>query len=316
MSVYNGERYLKEAVDSILNQTFSDFEFIIINDGSTDRTPQILARLDNQRLILVHQENQGLTVSLNSGIQLARGQHIARMDADDISEPTRLERQVELLDRCSDVALVACWFKVMDEQGNILANRTIPEDREHLVKLFKQENPLCHGSVLMRKEAIATVGFYNESLRYAQDYDLWLRMLRSGYKFDVVPDYLYRFRISPDSVAKLYSQKAYAAMIRRGWQKKGSDEILKRRHPLSKKQKHALYHYAIATFKLSENRSRDARRALLKSLRLDPLNPRPWYRLGLSFFPPCIRGTISRAVLYAADHLSCFAHRWRCLWQR
>lgn len=123
MSVYNGERYLGEAVESIFNQTFSDFEFIIINDGSTDRTPEILTEIDDPRAKVINQPNRGLTASLNRAIRLAKGEYIARMDADDISEPTRLERQVEVLDRDPDVVLVACWYEVIDEKGNFLAHR-------------------------------------------------------------------------------------------------------------------------------------------------------------------------------------------------
>jgi len=312
MSVYNGERYLGEAVESIFNQTFSDFEFIIINDGSTDRTPEILTEFDDPRAKVINQPNRGLTASLNRAIRLAKGEYIARMDADDISEPTRLERQVEVLDRDPDVVLVACWYEVIDEKGNFLAHRRLPTDGRELTRLLMHENPICHGSVLMRKEAIEAVGLYDENLRYAQDYDLWLRMLRKGYSFSIVPEFLYRYRISPESVAKLYLQRRYAALIKRGQKercKTTASHSFKSLSALSQKRKRSLYHYAIGTLKLEDGQTKAARGELLKSVRIDPSNIRSWYRLTVSFLPPWMRNPISGAVRYARDVL--VSLRWR-----
>ena len=312
MSVYNGEKFLKEAVESILNQTFSDYEFIIINDGSTDHTPQVLASFDDPRLVIVNQDNRGLAISLNRGIRLAKGTYIARMDADDVSEPTRLERQVEVLDRNSDVVLVACWHKVIDEKGNVLAHRRLPTDGRQLARLLMHDNPICHGSVLMRKEAVEAVGLYDENLRYAQDYDLWLRMLRKGYSFSIVPEFLYRYRISPESVAKLYLQRRYAALIKRGQKeryKTTASHSFKNLGTLFHRRKRSLYHYAIGTLKLEDGQTKAAREELLKSVRIDPSNMRSWYRLTVSFLPVWIRNPISGAVRYARDVLVWL--RWR-----
>ena len=106
MAVYNGEKYLREAIDSILNQTFKDFEFIIVNDGSTDRTREILESFIDPRIVLIHQEHMGLTKSLNRGIALAKGKYIARQDADDISMAERLEKQFNFLESHENVALL------------------------------------------------------------------------------------------------------------------------------------------------------------------------------------------------------------------
>jgi len=312
MSVYNGENFLEEAVRSILNQTFSDYEFIIINDGSTDRTPQILASFDDPRLVIVNQDNRGLTISLNRGIRLAKGTYIARVDADDISEPTRLEREVEVLDRDPDVVLVACWYKVIDEKGNFLAHRRLPTDGRQLARLLMHDNPICHGSVLMRKDAIEAVGLYDENLRYAQDYDLWLRMLRKGYSFSIVPEFLYRYRISPESVAKLYLQRRYAALIKRGQKercKTTASHSFKNLGALSHRRKRSLYHYAIGTLKLEDGQTKAARRELLKSIKIDPSNIRSWCRITMSFLPTRIRNPISGTVRYARDVLVWL--RWR-----
>jgi len=303
MSVYNDESYVAEAVNSILDQTFSDFEFIIINDGSTDKTPQIIRSFDDPRIRVIDQPNSGLTVSLNRGIRLAKGEYIARMDADDLSEPERLEKQVEALDRNPGIAVVGCWYKVIDENGSLLGYKRLPDDVNQLAKLLKRDNPICHGSVMMRKEAIQAVGLYNENLRYAQDYELWLRMLYQGYGFYVIPDFLYSYRISPNSVAKLYVQEKYAALIRKGKQNVFHLPEVTTIYRLSERRKRALYYYALGTLKLEDGRIKDSQAKLLKSIQLDPLNVRPWYRLMLSFFPRRLRDSLSSIVKQVKDKL-------------
>lgn len=303
MSVYNCERYVGEAVKSMLQQTFSDFEFIIVNDGSTDQTPEILRQFDDPRILVIDQRNSGLTVSLNRGIRLAKGEYIARMDADDLSEPERLEKQVEALDRNPGIGVVSCWYKVIDENGFLLAYKRLPNDVKQLAKLLMRDNPICHGSVMMRKRAIQTVGLYNENLRYAQDYELWLRMLRQGYGFYVIPEFLYSYRISPDSVSKLYVQEKYAALIRKGKQKVFHLPEVTTIYRLSARRKRALYYYALGTLKLEGGQTKDSREELLRSIKLDPLNMRPWYRLTLSFFPRWVRDFVSNIVKQVNDRL-------------
>jgi glycosyltransferase involved in cell wall biosynthesis len=118
MSVYNGEKYLCEAIDSILNQTFENFEFLIVNDGSTDRTLEILQSYRDPRIKVINNErNIGLTASLNKGLKIAKGEYVARMDADDVSFPHRLEQQKAFLDRNPRVAMVGSWAEVIDESG-------------------------------------------------------------------------------------------------------------------------------------------------------------------------------------------------------
>ena len=234
------------------------------------------------------------------------------MDADDISEPTRLERQVEVLDRNPNVVLVACWYKVIDEKGNVLAHRRLPTDGRELARLLVHENPICHGSVLMRKEAIEAVGLYDENLRYAQDYDLWLRMLRKGCSFSIVPEFLYRYRISPESVAKLYLQRRYAALIKRGQKercKTTASHSFKSLSALSQKRKRSLYHYAIGTLKLEDGQIKAAREELLRSIRIHSSNIRSWYKLTMSFLPAWLRNSITGAIRYARDVL--VSLRWR-----
>jgi len=120
MSVYNGEKYLREAIDSILNQTFTDFEFLIVNDGSTDRTAEILRSYDDPRIIIINNEkNIGLTKSLNIGLRMAKGEYIARMDADDVSMPERLQKQIELLNQKKNTGLVGTYYTIINEKGKV-----------------------------------------------------------------------------------------------------------------------------------------------------------------------------------------------------
>jgi len=176
MSVYNGERYLAEAIESILGQTFTDFEFIIINDGSTDGTAGILRSYDDPRLRIVEQTNIGLTRSLNRGISLARGEYIARMDDDDVALPERLTQHVAFLDTHPRVGVVGSACRVIDELNGREWVYRVPLSDEQLRRHLIRGNPFVHTSVTMRKSVLQAVGGYNEDYPYLQDYELWVRL--------------------------------------------------------------------------------------------------------------------------------------------
>jgi len=211
MSVYNGARYVRQAIDSILNQTFTDLELIVVNDGSTDDTARILASYTDERLVLLENEsNIGLTRSLNKALRIARGEYIARQDADDFSLPERLARQVAYLEahpRTGFMGTTAIWI---DETGKTLQvwhqPTTNPEIQERLLWYC----PLMHGSVMMRRRALAEVGGkYTEDMRTGQDYDLWLQMSE---KWDVavLPEPLYGYRWHEDMATKVHRQEQMA----------------------------------------------------------------------------------------------------------
>lgn len=189
MSVYNGEKYVKTAVESILAQTFTDFEFIIINDGSTDGTARILSNYQDARVRLTHQEHLGLTRTLNRGIRMARGEYIARMDVDDISLSERLKKQVDFLEDNPDVGVVGTAYYEIDSEGRTIGRKIFPVEDEELRKALIRYNPLFHGSVMIRKSVFDQVGLYNESFIRAQDYELWFRIARH-FKLANLPDLL------------------------------------------------------------------------------------------------------------------------------
>ena len=176
MSACNAERFLKNAVHSILAQSYSNFEFIIIDDGSSDNTWNMLTGLKDSRIKLVrNRENKGLTRSLNEGLKLARGTYIARMDADDISLPRRLEQQKIFLDKHPATAMVGCWIEVIDENGQKTKRFNFPIVPYLLRWRLLFTNIFAHSAVMFRKDAALDIGGYSEKMRYAQDYDLWSR---------------------------------------------------------------------------------------------------------------------------------------------
>lgn len=191
MSVYNGEKYLKYSILSILNQSYPDFEFIIINDGSTDSTNDILKKIEtlDKRLKIYNQDNIGLTKSLNKAVSLSRGTYIARQDVDDISCPNRLQKQYDFINENPGLELVASWYSIIDDKGEELLKRRL-HSAEFIRKYFKYENFIVHTSVLFTKTAFTTYGGYDESLKYGQDKFLWMKMKRLG----IVPDYLVKYR--------------------------------------------------------------------------------------------------------------------------
>ena len=197
MSVYNGEKYLAKSIESILNQTFIDFEFMIIDDASTDNSFNIMKEyllLDNRINLFRNKENLGLTASLNFGLQHAKGQYIARMDADDIAREDLLEKEVEFLDNHPEYTFVSCIADYIDEDGNIEKPRLFPETNEDIYATMPKVNAMMHPGVLFRKDDIEKIHNYDERFRVCQDYDLWFRGMAAGYKFYNIQEPLLQFR--------------------------------------------------------------------------------------------------------------------------
>lgn len=200
MPVYNGRKYLREAIDSILGQTFPDFEFLIIDDGSVDGSLKLIRSYDDSRIrVVIHERNQGLVATLNEGISLSSGEYIARMDCDDISLPERLAKQVELMDSDPTVAVCGTWAKSIDENGNAISLMRAPVGI--LLKYnFWKPSPMIHPSVMMRKSFFKDVLFSGDAAN-AEDYDLWLRTAKKHKIFNM-KKYLLLYRVHDDSVSK------------------------------------------------------------------------------------------------------------------
>ena len=206
MAVYNGEKFLKEAMESILNQTYKDFEFLIINDGSTDKSVEIIESFNDPRIRLVHNEkNLKLIASLNKGISLARGKYIARMDCDDISMPERFEKEVEFLENHSDYGMVGTCYNIIDAQGKVQRNVSYPSNPD-LIKLFLSLTcPLVHGSVMIRAELLKKNLYGSTDFSAVEDYELWTRIAEKS-KIYNIPEHLFRYRIYGESFSDSKSQ--------------------------------------------------------------------------------------------------------------
>ena len=196
MPAYNAGLYLDEAVTSILNQTFQDFELIIVDDGSVDATASILHGYEKSdaRLRVYHQENRGMIAALNRACRLSRGRYIARMDADDISLPRRFEAQMEYIRRHPQIGILGTWIYNVDEKGSVKGAWCLPTDP----KLLKWTNffgvPVPHPTVLMRRDVLERIHFYRSDAAHAEDVDLWFRASAIT-DFGNVPEVLYKYRV-------------------------------------------------------------------------------------------------------------------------
>lgn len=199
MSVYNGAKYLSEAIESILKQTYSDFEFLIVDDASTDCSIEIIKNYADPRIRLIaNTQRKGLAANLNRGLELARGEYIARMDADDISMPQRLEKQVAFMKANPDLAASGTCALDMNEAGGDLAVRKVFHGRA-LGRWIWMPSPFIHPTVIFRKRVIEKYG-YDSSLEPAEDYGLWLKLHCGGETLDNLNEVLLRYRVHGQSV--------------------------------------------------------------------------------------------------------------------
>lgn len=202
LSVYNCEKYIREAVNSILQQTFRDFELIIINDYSTDSTKNIIFSFNDPRIVYIENKtNIGLTKSLNKGLSMAKGEYVARMDADDVAFPQRLEEQLKYMESYKDVALAGSFAVLIDENGSAIRKIKLPADFAALKFELLFNNALIHSTIFFRKKAIIQSGGYNEDFKCAQDYELYTRLATRSIITNI-PKYLLKLRIHKDSISK------------------------------------------------------------------------------------------------------------------
>jgi len=208
MSVYKpNQKYLDEAIASILNQTYKDFEFIIINDGC------LFSHVDDPRIrVISNEKNIGLTKSLNFALDIAQGEYIARMDADDVSYPKRLEEQVKFLDENPDHILVGTWAEIIDEDGKKIREVKYPCENEVIQRELIKYNPFFHSSIMFRKGI-----YYNENFRYAQDYELYFRLTKGWddgkKKLANIPLFLQQYRETSNSITSSKNREQIGYVI-------------------------------------------------------------------------------------------------------
>jgi glycosyltransferase involved in cell wall biosynthesis len=284
MPVYNAERYLAEALDSLLAQTFRDFEVILIDDGSTDDTVAILDRYSarDERIRLIRRPNTGLTKALNECLKLARGEFVARMDADDVCAPARLEKQVAYLRNHPDVVLLGGAYELIDGGGRFLRRVIQPQDDVTLQQIcLTGRNPMCHPLAMMRREAILKAGGYDESYLVAQDLDLWLRLGEVG-KLANLPDVLLQYRQHEDSVSERKQELQVRNMriaCERAWQRRGVQGEFKGEAGWRPQADRASRHRYLLRYGWWAFNSRQRRTAMLygaKAILANPLDRESW----------------------------------------
>lgn len=298
MSTYNGQRYLGASLDSVLSQEGIDFEVVVVDDGSTDTSTEILseyARRD-RRLRVIRQENRGLTRALARGCEEARGRLIARQDDDDTSVTWRLSRLAAVLERHPEVAVASSWVESIGPEDEFLSVTTYPDDVNTATEgvLHRRRSPF-HGSVMFRKEDFGAVGGYRPQFYFAQDADLWFRIAeRGGFLF--VPEVLYRFRITEgaistrhrDSQVKLYALAEECRSARRSG--RSDDDFLAQAAEIRPgmsgggRTKRGAGAYFLGRTLLRNGDSR-ARKYLRAYVRERPFDPRGWLGLFQAVLP-------------------------------
>ncbi len=216
MPVYNAEHHLREAMDSILSQTYLDFEFLVIDDGSTDASAAILQSYIDLRLRFVQNpHNLGLTATLNLGLEIAQGEYVARMDADDVSLPERLAKQVAFLDTHPNVGIVGAWAEAF---GDARFRIPHPPDAETIRAKLLFDSALVHPAVLMRRAFLDAHDLRYQPLGHFEDYELWQRAARL-FPLANIPEVLFRYRVSSGSAffgaGEDAQSEVYAALDRR-----------------------------------------------------------------------------------------------------
>lgn len=312
MTVFNGERFLREAIDSILGQSYSDFEFIIIDDGSTDSSGWIIDSYAKQdpRIKLHRQENRGIVDSLNRGCHLARGKYIARMDADDVCAPTRLERQLVFLEGSPRVGLVGCGlYDNIDTVGAVLYTSCLPVDNGDIQRTLVERWCFLHPSIMFRRPLFSLVGGYRKEFEGAEDHDFILRILEHSEAYNI-PERLIRYRVNPTGLSVTYHQYmnelGEAAMRLARRRRRGQPEDLeteachlaalkqRRRSPgglsgIVQKWRDSLYaanrYYGFGCRELCAGRMDSARRCFLRSLNTNVLFLKSWFGVMLSYLP-------------------------------
>lgn len=203
MAVFNGAEHLVDTIESVLTQTYKDFEFIIVNDGSMDKSVNIVENYQtyDKRIILIHKHHTGLADSLNEGLKKACGKYIARIDADDLWFANKLELQLNYLNNNQDVSLLGSFVKFIDQNNVIIKskngfNKGLFMNHETIIKNILRRNLFCHSTVIFRREIIEDIGYYNDRLKISMDYEYWIRILNS-YKGVILKERLVQYRISP-----------------------------------------------------------------------------------------------------------------------
>lgn len=269
LSAYNAEKYVEKAVQSILNQTFTDFEFIIYNDGSTDSTQEILQKIasEDNRIQLVHKSQNngfsGFINNVNEALKQAKGTYIARMDADDVAHETRLEKQFQFLERHPEFFLVGSSANHINEQGESIGKFEAKTYENELHKVLEDNNYIYNPTIMFRNEGNL---YYREKCLGCEDYDFHLRLITEGKKLSNLPEILLDYRILQTSLSrgknffekwifKLEVQQFYRERLKNGndsYEEFQPNDILQLLHPTIKSPRIYVYKAIVLAFRTKE----------------------------------------------------------------
>ncbi len=291
MAVYNGEKYLKEAIDSVLAQTYTEFEFIIINDGSTDNTAKILQSIVDSRVKIISQENTGAARARNNAIAIAKGNYIAIIDSDDVCLEDRLEQQLNFLKNNPEYVLVGSNAIVIDKEGKEIYISSLPTSHLDIVKNLKV-NCFYNSAVCFQKDVFNRAGGYNELFyNNLEDVLLWILMSKMG-KVGNLSKALIRYRMSPHSISlksnelRSYQNQIICKFITNNSITEVDVDKFSRMNSISQKKKIGLYHLHLAKIYLSKTKSkRDALKNILQSFINYPNNFGIVKQLAKMFYP-------------------------------
>lgn len=293
MPVYNAEKYLRRALESVLNQTFKNFEFLIINDGSTDTTVNIINSYNDPRIRIVTQENAGVAKALNKGLNLASCELIARIDADDICTLDRLEKQVDFMNKNPEYIVIGSDCNAIDENGEFIYKQVnISYEHEDILKTMYKYCPFMHTSVMLRKSFALKVGGYPERAHNFEDHLLWIKMSSLG-KFKNFTEVLGSFSINPESVTmddrdmgEEFGRLKRKAIETGEITEQEELRILVCKNRFSPREKRKSYYRMVAKKYLWNNyEPRKARKHLIKVIKMEPLKMSNYFLLGMSFLP-------------------------------
>jgi len=247
MSVYNTEKYLRYSIESILNQTFRDFEFIILDDGSTDNSLKIIEEYqvkDGRILLIKNKNNIGLAASLNKGIKLAKSKYIARQDADDISNIDRLTIQYNFMEKNKNIDILGSNCSYIDLHNRHIFNYDkFSKNNSYEETLLSQQAIFPHGVAFIRSTTITMLNGYNENFYYSQDGELWLRAIKNNYTILVLSSFLYKYRLCPVSGKAKYGHRQYNKIKNEMYSNFISDNKIKNLNPVSMKVKNDIMKY-------------------------------------------------------------------------
>lgn len=249
MSAFNADAFISETIESVLKQTYTDFEFVIIDDGSTDKTREIILNFNDVRIKYFYFENSGLSKSLNRGLQLSTGKYIARIDADDICYPERLLRQFTYMEQNPDCAVCGSFADVIDQMGEyIYTYAAVPTASNEIAKEMYKKNCIVHSSSFFKRESALCVGGYYEPIKhYFEDYMFFFKLIKTGSAYNFSEPFI-KYRITPGSISSRTNNRRYNKLVldvvHRGFI--NNDELiflLNFREQKAKKKIHLSNHY-------------------------------------------------------------------------